>query len=98
MNCRLKPGILRVKCEFIQAISIAPLQVLYYSEALPTQPDTVPEFHAEAPLATVSEELALRGGWSGSRTRDPSDERRRLNQSALTPHRIHVLYCIYTFV
>jgi len=37
---------------FIQAISIAPLQVLYmyYSEALPTQP----EFHAEAPQATVS--------------------------------------------
>ena len=31
---------------FIQDICIAPLQVHYYSEALPT--DTVSEFHAEA--------------------------------------------------
>ena len=40
---------------FIQAISIAHLQVHYYSEALPM--DTVPEFYAEAPQATVSEGL-----------------------------------------
>src|SRR6218665_3897425 len=34
---------------FIPAISIAPFQVLYYSEALPTTArDTVSEFHAEA--------------------------------------------------
>src|SRR6218665_3000485 len=35
---------------FILAISISPLQVLYYSEALPTTAcaDTVSEFHAEA--------------------------------------------------
>jgi len=38
---------------FIQAISIAPLQVHYYSEALPTPTDTVSEFHAEASQATI---------------------------------------------
>src|SRR6218665_1143272 len=41
---------------FIQDISIAPLQVHYYSEAFPTTTtDNVSEFHAEAPRATVSE-------------------------------------------
>jgi len=44
---------------FIHAMSIAPLQVRYYSEAFPTQHGyiyTVPEFHAEAhsPQATTS--------------------------------------------
>ena len=39
---------------FILAISIVPLQVHYYSEALPTQHDTVSEYHSEAPQATVS--------------------------------------------
>ena len=39
---------------FIQAISIAPLQVHCYSEALLIQD----EFHAEAPLAAVSEGLS----------------------------------------
>ena len=39
---------------FSQAISIAPLQVRYYSEALPAQTDIVPEFHAEAPQAPAS--------------------------------------------
>ena len=33
---------------FIRAISIAPPQVHYYPEALPTNTDTVSEFHAEA--------------------------------------------------
>ena len=33
---------------FHSAISIAPLQVLYYSAALPTKTDTVSEFHVEA--------------------------------------------------
>ena len=40
---------------FIQAISIAPLQVHNYSETLL---DTVSEFHAEASQATASEGLA----------------------------------------
>jgi len=39
---------------FIQAISVAPLQVRYYSEVLQHSTDTVPEFHAEAPQASVS--------------------------------------------
>jgi len=47
---------------FIQAISIVPLQVHYYSEALPTQHGdcvyTVSEFHAESLQAIVSEGLA----------------------------------------
>src|SRR6218665_1581169 len=44
---------------FIHYISIMPLQVHYNSEALPTTViDTVSEFHAEAPQATVSEGLA----------------------------------------
>jgi len=45
---------------FIQAISIAPLKVLlYYTQKHSRQStDTVPEFHAEAPQATVSEGLA----------------------------------------
>ena len=58
---------------FIQAVFIAPLKTLYYSEALPTQHgygagtvDTVSEFHAEAPQATAREGLAqgihVRGG------------------------------------
>jgi len=40
-------------------ISIALLQVHYYSEVLPTQHglDTVLEFHAKAPQATASERL-----------------------------------------
>src|SRR6218665_3196235 len=42
---------------FIQAISIASLQVLYYFHSRHST-DTVPEFHAEAPQATVSEGLA----------------------------------------
>ena len=38
---------------FILDISIAPLQVHYYSEALPTQhTNTVLQFHAEAPQAS----------------------------------------------
>ena len=53
----LKQGL---QCIFIssiiQTIFIAPLQVL--SEALPTQHGYCAEFHAEAPQATVSEELA----------------------------------------
>ena len=42
----------------LQAISIAPLQVHCYSEALWHRTDTVLEFHAEAPQATASEGLA----------------------------------------
>src|SRR6218665_188449 len=44
---------------FIQAFSLAPLQVRYYSKALQAQHGYyVSEFHAEAPQATVSEGLA----------------------------------------
>jgi len=57
---------------FIQAIFIAPLQVYYYSEALLTQ---------HGYCVTVSRRSATgnfvsegRGGQSGIRTHDPSDE------------------------
>jgi len=44
---------------FIQAISIAPLQVHYYSkERSRHSTDTVLEFHAKAPQATANERLA----------------------------------------
>src|SRR6218665_2313979 len=43
---------------FIQAITVAPLQANYYSEALQTQYTDVLEFDAEAPQATASEGLA----------------------------------------
>src|SRR6218665_918866 len=51
---------MRMLDSFILDISIAPLQVHCYSEALPTtnSTDTVSEFHAEAPQATASEGLA----------------------------------------
>jgi len=42
----------------IQAISIAPLQVHYYSEALPTQHGYFVGVHAEVPQAIASEGLA----------------------------------------
>ena len=50
---------------FIPDISIAPLSVHYYSEALPTTAmETVSEITREALQATVSEGLA-QGFWRG---------------------------------
>ena len=43
---------------FVQAISIAPLQVHYYSEVLPTQHGYCVGVSAKAPHATASEGLA----------------------------------------
>src|SRR6218665_890737 len=43
---------------FIQAISIVPLQATTTQRRSRHNTDTVPEFHAEAPQATVSEGLA----------------------------------------
>ena len=45
--------------------------------------------------------MSLRGGYSGIRTRDPSDKRRRIYQWATTPHNIYyniyILYIIYVY-
>jgi len=51
---------------FILAISIAPLQVHYYSEALPTtnSTDTVSEFHAEEHRQHVSKGHELYRNWT----------------------------------
>src|SRR6218665_3615977 len=47
---------------FSQAISIAPLQVRYYSEALPIySTDTVSEFHVEAPSQATANEGLVQG-------------------------------------
>ena len=65
---------------FIQAISIAPLQVHYYSEALPTgstQLGYCVGVSREAPQATASEGLA-QGPYVAART--GSDERLRIYQ------------------
>ena len=66
---------------FSQAISIAPLQVHYYSEALRHSTDrpTVSEFHAEAHRQLRAKDLPKVS------THDPSVDRRRLNQWAATP-------------
>src|SRR6218665_1713563 len=74
---------------FIQTISIAPLQVHFYSEALPTQHGYCAGVSRRS--ATGNCELrtcprSIRGGWSGSRTHDPPVESYRLNQCAATSH------------
>src|SRR6218665_2937314 len=46
------------RCSFIQAISIAPLQVHYLDST-----DTVSEFNAEAPQTIVSKRLAKVSTW-----------------------------------
>jgi len=69
---------------FIQAISIVLLQVHYYSEALPTQHGYCAGISCRS--ATVSEGPAQDpyvAARAGSRSHDPSDERRWLYQCAL---------------
>jgi len=58
---------------FIPAISIAPLQVLYYSEALPTDysTDTVSEFHAEAHRQLQVKDLPKVPTWRLERESNP---------------------------
>ena len=72
---------------FIQALSIAPLQVHYYSEVLPRRhADTVSVFHAEAPLSTPSEGLAQGPAWRLDRDSNPRPVRRKaLNQPMSHP-------------
>src|SRR6218665_3066449 len=79
------------KCvhSFIPAISIAPLQVLYYSEALPTTARKL--YRSFTPKRTDNCRQrtcprSLRDGQSGSRTHDPPVESNRLNQCAITSH------------
>src|SRR6218665_2212450 len=81
---------------FIQAFSLAPLQVRYYSKALQTQHRYyVSEFHAEAPQATVSEGLtkgpygAARGGF------EPTTLRMKGVESNI--ERLSHTYCLFIF-
>ena len=72
---------------FIPVISIAPFQVLYYSEALPTTARIL--YRSFTPKCTGNCRYrtcprSLRGGKSGSRTHDPPVESYRLNQGATT--------------
>src|SRR6218665_2128592 len=81
---------------FIQAISIAPLQVHYYSEALPSQHGYCAGISRRSATGNCEQRTCprfLRGDSSASRTHDHSDKRRRLYQSATTPYyRLLVYY------
>ena len=71
------------------AIYIAPLQVLYYSEALPTTARIPYRSFTPKRNATVGKKTcprSLHGGQSGSRTHDPPVESYRLNQVATMSH------------
>jgi len=75
---------------FIQAISIAPLQVHYCSEALPTQHEYCVEVSHRSATGNCKWRTyprSLRGGETGIRTHDLTDERRRLYKWATTPHK-----------
>jgi len=83
---------------FIQAISVAPLLVHYFSEALPTQHVYCAGVSCLGPQATASYGLA-KGPYVAARTgsRDPSDEERRIYQWATTPSQVcevEVLQCL----
>jgi len=82
---------------FIQFIFIAPIQVHYYSEALPTEHGYCARISRRSATGNCEWRTipgSLRGGYSGSRNRDSSDERRRLDQCAThAPHYISFLLC-----
>src|SRR6218665_2051023 len=70
---------------FIQAFSKAPLQIHYYSEALPTQHGycvCVSHRSATGNSERRTCPRSLLGGQSGIRTRKTSDERRRIYQAS----------------
>ena len=76
---------------FIQVISIVPLPVLYYSEALPAQHEYCVGISCRSGTGNCELKTcprSIHGGWSGSRTHDPSDERRLLYQTATTSNNI----------
>ena len=65
---------------FIHSISIAPLQVHYYTQTLPTQHLSEFQFYAKVPQATASEGLAqgpyvaARAGFEPATLRTKGDE------------------------
>src|SRR6218665_3491760 len=69
---------------FIQSISTAPLQVHYYSEALPTQHGHCAGISRRSATGNNCElrtcPQSVRFNYSGSPTHDPSDKRRHLYQ------------------
>src|SRR6218665_2860251 len=74
---------------FIQATSIVPLQVLYYSEPLHTQHGYcagVSRRSATGNCKLRTCPRSLRGGYSAIRTHNPLVERHRLYQCATTSH------------
>src|SRR6218665_373271 len=75
---------------FILTISIAPLQVLYHSEALPTTARILYRSFTPKRTGNCRQRTcprSLRDGQSGSRTHDPPVESNRLNQCAITSNR-----------
>ena len=78
---------------FIRAISIAPLKVHYYSEALPTQHGYCVGVLRQSATGSCKWRTCPRslcGGKSGIRTHNPWDKMRRIYQWATTPH---ILLC-----
>src|SRR6218665_1808829 len=85
---------------FIQAFSLAPLQVHYYSKALQTQHGYyVSEFHAEAPQATVSEGLA-KGPYVAARVGfEPTTIRMKgVESNNETLYAPHLLFIYFLFI
>ena len=75
---------------FIQAISIAPLQVNYYSEVLPTQLGYCLGVSCRSATGNCEWRIcprSLLGGQSWIWTHDPSDERRQIYQWATISHK-----------
>jgi len=82
---------------FNQAISIVPLQVQYYPEALPTQHGYCVRVSRQSATGNCEWrtcQRSLRGGQSEIRTYDPSDERLRIYQWAATPNKYYWFYLL----
>ena len=88
LNLLCLPSVVLEQNSFIHsAISIAPLQVLYYSEALPTTERIL--YRSFTPKRTGNcRKRSKVPTWrlSGSRTQDPPVESYRLNQGATMSH------------
>src|SRR6218665_557659 len=71
---------------FIQTISIAPLQVHYYSEASQNNTDTISEFHAELPQATAVKDLPKVPTWRLERDSSPQPFGRKATNLPMSHH------------
>ena len=70
---------------FVQSISVAPPQIHYYSETLPTQ-KAVSEFRAEAPQATASEGLVQGPSITARAEFEPATHQAKYAEFAIEPY------------